>query len=198
MIDLNEVSPNYSEEQILQILEKTARTLAKKFKFGYYDEDDIVQEAILIALQALPSYDNSRPLENFIWVCMHNGLYNLKRSKYFRPTPPCTQCPLGGTLHAGGESCTEFSSVTQCKWYVRWVERNNTRKHLMSACVAEEDFCGVFDTDDPAANELFSMVDRRIPPDLREAWLRFVHGNRITHAKRQKLLSTIRDILEDA
>ena len=60
---------NISQEDVLKIIERIVNRLSSKFKFGYYDIDDIKQEARIEALNGLAHYDEKRPLENFLDTC---------------------------------------------------------------------------------------------------------------------------------
>lgn len=72
-----------TKEQMATI-QLVAQRLARKYSFGYFDEDDIKQEAFIMAMGAMDKYDQSRPLENFLMIHIGNRLKNLKRDKYYR------------------------------------------------------------------------------------------------------------------
>lgn len=57
----------------------------KKRKFGYLDEDDIGQEAYLIAVEILPQWDGVRSLENFLMSAVSRRLISLARTYYRNP-----------------------------------------------------------------------------------------------------------------
>lgn len=68
-------------EEVLRIIERVVGPLSIKFKFGSYDVEEIKQEATIIAWEAIvKSYDESRPLENFLRVHVRNRLLNFKRN----------------------------------------------------------------------------------------------------------------------
>ncbi|MFY9239435.1 MAG: sigma factor [Roseovarius sp.] len=67
-----------------EIIQIVIDRIAKNYTFSYYEEDDIRQEAFIIAAEALKNYDSSRPLENFISRHLANRLKNLIRDKYYR------------------------------------------------------------------------------------------------------------------
>lgn len=74
-------------QQQLEIAQKVIERICYKYTFGPYDVDDIRQEALIFALEAMDEWDGSRPLENFLAVVLPNRLKNLKRDEYFRPGP---------------------------------------------------------------------------------------------------------------
>ena len=46
-----------TEEQVVQTIDIIANRLAKKFKFGYHDIDDMKQQARLFAWEVIENYD---------------------------------------------------------------------------------------------------------------------------------------------
>src|SRR5210317_2085879 len=71
-------------KQQLETIMKVVNRIAPKYTFGYYDVDDIKQEAYIICFEALEKYDPSRPFENFISKHLSNRLKTLIRDKYSR------------------------------------------------------------------------------------------------------------------
>lgn len=127
------VPENYdSEEEVLEIIERCAKRLANKFKFGYYDADDIVQEAVILVINTncLEKYDTSRPLENFISSHLRKRLYNFKRDNYMRPNPPCSRCPLKAFIKP--DICTAYKDKMDCKFYKRWDSNNIKKRNIMN------------------------------------------------------------------
>lgn len=72
------------EQQTLETITRVAKRLAPKYVFGYYGQEDIEQEAILMGYDALKRYDGIRPLENFIYTHINNRLKTFKRDNYYR------------------------------------------------------------------------------------------------------------------
>lgn len=66
-------------EETLAIIQKVAKKFANKYSFAYYDPADIEQEAFILAMEALPRYKGTGPLENFLSVHVRNRLLNLRR-----------------------------------------------------------------------------------------------------------------------
>jgi DNA-directed RNA polymerase specialized sigma24 family protein len=154
------------------------------------------QEATIAAWQALDRYDESRPLPNFLWVHIRNSLYNLKRNEFARPTPPCESCPFKAYVK---KKCTKFEDPVSCHLYKNWIDKNEKKKNLMSTKEAV-DTAG-FKTESIENTlinrELFAIVDEAIPSTLREDWVRFINGHKLTKVKRDTILATIKQIIED-
>ena len=70
----------------MEIIHAVVDRIAPNHKFGFYDVNDIKQEAYIMALEAMEDYDGLRPLENFISKHVSNRLKNLRRDKYSRKT----------------------------------------------------------------------------------------------------------------
>lgn len=103
--------------------------LAKKFRFSYYDEDDIGQEAFIMAMEAIERWDRIRPLGGFLYVHIYKRLCNLKRAKYERRTLPCESCPIKAWVN---KECTAFLNKNDCNLYDNWEKRNVIKKSLAS------------------------------------------------------------------
>ena len=103
--------------------------LGKKFKFSYYEEEDLFQEAFVIAVTALPQWDQVRPIGGFLYVKIYTQLCNLKRKKYERRTLPCESCPIAAWVN---KKCTAYSDQMDCSLYYRWHQRNCAKKSLAS------------------------------------------------------------------
>lgn len=68
-------------EQVLDIIERVVGPLGNKLKFGSFDSEEIKQEGRAIAWKAIvDTYEESRPLENFLRVHVRNRLLNFKRN----------------------------------------------------------------------------------------------------------------------
>ena len=68
----------------MEIIHAVVNRIAPNHKFGFYEIDDIKQEAYILALEAMEKYDGLRPLENFISKHISNRLKSLRRDKYSR------------------------------------------------------------------------------------------------------------------
>ena len=49
-----QVPPNMSEQEVVGIIKKVARSLAPKYTFAFYGIDDIEQEAFVMGMEAVP------------------------------------------------------------------------------------------------------------------------------------------------
>lgn len=74
------IPDGYTQEEVLQIIQEISRNLARKLKFDIYAEEDLQQEAFLLALPALELYDGRAPLRNFLSVVLRTRLLNFKRN----------------------------------------------------------------------------------------------------------------------
>lgn len=181
------------DKEILRIIDNIADRLASKYRFGYHELEDMKQQARLVALEGLESYDGERPLENFLWTHVRNRLYNFKRDNYFRPEKPCDKCPL-----FQNEKCTKFQDQMECDLYEKWLTRIEKRKSLMST-VDQDDV--LQDYEDVSSHldkkEIFNLIDSKIPVELREYWIRFIHNLRLNKLKREQIILEIQMILKE-
>ncbi len=189
------IPKGYTEEQVVEIIEKISRRLANKFKFGYHEVDDMKQQAALFAWEGLENYDNVRPLENFLWVHVHNRLYNFKRNNFSRLDKPCLNCPLNAYIN---NQCTLYKDLNDCEYYAKWNERNEIKKSLMSTKEHQE----VIDiresqSDQVDYKEILDLIDKNIPLSMREDWIRYSHKLKLSKTKRTNLTNLIIIILKE-
>ena len=191
--------PKYKDlsDDILATIDRVVYKLAPKFKFGYYELEDIHQEGRIFALEALDKHDGVRPLENFLYAHVHNRLFNLKRKEYFRPEKPCDSCPL---LIKG--NCTGFDNMEHCIPYKKWIDKKELKKNLAdSAPNIPQDLFLVHSnyTDIDLAMDgknLFEIVDKEMPIKYRQDWIKFCNNTKLALGKQKTLLEVIGSILE--
>lgn len=181
--------PGVTEEQFLEAVNKACEILARSFAFGFYDADDIRQEAAIFAIEALGRYDRSRPLANFIYTHIKNRLINFKRDRFHRNDPPCELC-ASGTKHAGGEFCEKF---------LMWKSRNAAKQSLMKPIDLgdRDDLDAVCEdlTENLSRDEILSKVDVGLPIELRSSYLKMIAGESVPKAKRDAVAAKLREIL---
>ena len=76
---LDYIPENMTEEEVMGVIETVVDRMAHKYTFFSYDVDDVKQEAFIECLEALPRYDNDRPLENFLSSHLRFRMINLLR-----------------------------------------------------------------------------------------------------------------------
>lgn len=195
---INKTNNKVSEEEFLKVLDNISKRLVHKFRFGYHDIDDMKQQAAIFALEGLERYDNSRPLENFLWTHVRNRLFNYKRNNYQRPDKPCLSCPLYDPDYKQSSSqCTQYSNKKNCELYSSWSNRNENKKNIMQPNYIDYDIEHNNSLDSLIQNnEIISFLDNNIHPDYREYYLRLKHGEKITKNKIVKLQKHIQELME--
>jgi len=87
---MSEKKNNLTYSDIEDIVEELVRVKCGNYTFDVYDKHDIAQEIRILCLKALKKFEpKMQPREkwiNFFGRCVDNGLMNLKRDKYVRPT----------------------------------------------------------------------------------------------------------------
>jgi len=174
---LMKVPKGMTEEQVLQTIQKVVRRIAHKFKFGYYDYDDICQEGTIIALEGLSRYDGRHPLENFLAVHVSNRLKNFKRDNFCRQE----------SISPSGDNKAS------------WELRNNTKRFLMEPLDITEirderevnmsvgnDFI-----DTVERRELIDIIDRKLEVSMRSDYLRMLHGVYVPKTRREQIIDAV-------
>lgn len=181
--------PGVTEEQFLDAVNKACDILARSFAFGFYDADDIRQEASVFAIEAIQRYDRSRPLANFIYTHIKNRLINFKRDRFHRNDPPCGIC-AEGTKHADGNYCDK---------YLAWKARNAAKQSLMKPIDLgdRDDVDAVCEdlTENLSRDEILSKIDVGLPVELRSTYLRMLAGESVPKGKRDAVAAKLREIL---
>tara|TARA_R100000908_G_C3743824_1_gene139665 strand:- start:319 stop:819 length:501 start_codon:yes stop_codon:yes gene_type:complete len=77
------IPSNLTREQVVDTIQVVVGRIAPKYTFYGYLVDDLKQEAFIICMEALPRYDEARPLENFLSVHLSNRLKNFVRDNHF-------------------------------------------------------------------------------------------------------------------
>jgi hypothetical protein len=197
------IPPGMTEEQVLAAIEKVVLSLSSKFVFGYYDREDMKQEARYEAVKLINAgkYDPKRPLENFLYTHVRNRLINLKRNKYKRYEPPCITCPFYDKLcKKSVNQCAEFEDKMHCKKYASWVQRNKVKQGLMHPV----DISSIFDERlsqnkcvmrEVEYREIVQIIESRLPTSLLPIWNRAKDGDKLRKSEREKLQKHILRIM---
>lgn len=191
-----------SEEEFLKVLDNISKRLGHKFRFGYHDFDDMKQQAAIFAIEGLAKYDNSRPLENFLWTHVRNRLFNYKRNNYQRPDKPCFGCVFFDKgFKCSNNQCEKFTDKMDCELYASWANRNESKKNIMQPKYIEDE-SSIKSTassnfvDDISDQELIKFLDSNIESEYREDYLRLKHGEKVNKNKLQKLQQHVLELVQ--
>lgn len=198
-------SNKVNDLEFLQAIDNISKKLAYKFKFGYHSYEDMKQQISIFAIEGLKNYDNTRPLENFLWTHIRNRLFNYKRDNYQRPDKPCYSCPLyDSRLIKSSNGCTKYTDKNDCDLYSEWSKRNSNKKNLMYLTTLEElkNYSSVFldtkDTDQSNSNrEILSILDAKLYGEYRIIYLKWLNGNKINKIDVARLTEKIKHILKE-
>lgn len=194
---------NHTEAEVVEIIDRVAQKIASKFKFGYHDIDDMRQQARLFALEGLARYDCKRPLENFLWVHVHNRLFNFKRDNYERPSCPCTGCPSQDLSLKNG--CVAHTDKSECLPFICWFNRNSSKKNLMRP-VELEVVCDDYESrshqkdvivEDSILLEITAIIDRHLPVAMRADYIKMKYSLKLPKYKKTIIQEAIVKILSE-
>lgn len=194
------INNTVSEEEFLRVLDNISKRLANKFKFAYHSFEDMKQQAAIFALEGLERYDNSRPLENFLWTHVRNRLFNYKRNNYQRPDKPCLTCEFFDKLCKKSQSqCLKYDDKYGCQLYAAWAKRNENKKNIIQPSYIEDN--SIFTENNNAIEniqdqEIINFLDLNIEAEYREAYLKLKHGVKIPKSQLLKLQNYISKLLE--
>ena len=196
-----------TEEQVLAVIEIVVNSLARNFRFGYFDVDDMKQQGRMYALEGIPKYNpDIGPLENFLRTHIRNRFINLRRNKLTRYQPPCTDCPFYDPKQKIRENkCAEFDDKDDCQKYFNWKKRNVAKRSLAQpldiANISDEReknmrlLGGVVDS--ITRKEFLSIIDKNLPISYRADYRRMMEGVSIPKQRKEKLLIKLKQIIEE-
>lgn len=192
------IPTNMTEAQVLCAIKRVVNILSTSFKFGYYDVEDIRQEATIFGIQGMEKYDESRPLENFLYTHIRNRLINFKRDKFRRNDPPCPSC------HNAIAGATNHPDKQYCEKYTCWRKRNMSKQNIMNPL----DISNISDekesrtrmpssvVEDVERSELLKEIDRELPVELRSTYLQMRDGASVPKPKRLEVERAVMMILK--
>ena len=166
------------EKEVLEIINKVASRYAHKFRFGYFEADDIRQEAVIIAMEALERYEEGRPLENFLAVHVKNRLNNFKRDKYYRQSKV--------------DSNTQEKHNNSKKFLMEPLDISNIRDEKEDNMRVEDDFVIDFEQ-----QEVLRIIDQNLDVSLRSDYLRIKDGVYVPKPRRKQIYEEIDMILRE-
>lgn len=172
------VPKGMTKSEVLEIINKICDRYAYKFKFGYFEPDDIRQEAFIIAIDALERYDESRPLENFLAVHVKNRLNNFKRDRYYRQHKTM------------GDSTDQLNNSK--KFLMDTLDISNIRDEREANMRLEDTF-----VDNIANKELLEIIDEHLDVNLRSDYLRIRDGAYVPKPRREQIIEEVIQILRD-
>ena len=161
-----------TEQEVLDVIEKLSKKFASRFKFAYYEPDDIKQECFLIALDGLSRYDGSTPLINFLSVHMRNRLLSLKRDKFSRREKESTRYDKSKRYLAQPIDIDEVNHENEPSM---WVDINLLDKMITA--------------------EQMAKIDRELEIEYRMNFLRLLSGKSLTKFQRDRVVNRIIEIL---
>jgi len=193
-----------TEEETIKVINKVIRRLVYKFVFGYYDKDDIYQQAFIFAIDGLERYDNERSLENFLWTHIKNRLCTFKRDEYGRHDKPCLSCKRN-KYDKDNDICKVYDDIFECKFYSGWIYRTSIKHNLLNPINInnvkgnnEEYFSSINSADDIYdGNSLVKLIDENLPCSLRADYLKMISGIYIPKHKREKVQEAVDTILNE-
>lgn len=174
-------------EKVIEAVNKFAGYLASVYKFGFYEIDDLKQEAMVRAFQAMNNgtYDDSKDLDQYLFMTVKNHFKNIHRKYRQQNKPPCLTCPLyDPNFKSSLNQCSEYADKNDCQPFNEFINKYENRQSLLQP----SDITSISDEDknelvidynlleDLAQTELYDYVDRNIAPLVRNDFLRMIAG----------------------
>ena len=160
-----------TEQEVIETITKVADRQAAKFRFGYYEVEDMRQEAFIIAMDALDRYDEKRPLENFLAVHVNNRLKNFKRDNFYR---------MNNEKHESKKLIMDPIDIARV--------RDEKEKNMKT----DDSF-----RDQLEGDEIVNIIDKYLDIGLREDYLKMINNVYVPKPRRQQIQNAILNIMRD-
>jgi DNA-directed RNA polymerase specialized sigma24 family protein len=172
------IPKNMTKEEVIETIQKVAKRVSYNFRFAFYDVEDIEQEAFIIGMEALDRYDETRPLENFLFVHIKNRLKNFKRDNYIRYEP---EKPWNKDVRKIAK-----------KSLMEPINLDNVMDYTNNNMSQPDDFIDAIQK-----KEYLEFIDRNLDMSYRGDYLRMLHGVHVPKPRRDEIIETIRDLLRE-
>lgn len=159
-------------DDTLKTIERIAKRLAPRFRFGYHETEDIYQQAVIFGIEALASYDSKRPLENYLAVVVANKLKSFKRDNYIR-------------LDATSKHCEAKKNLMEP------IPIDNVDDEMENSMRVHENVAS-----GASRREILAIIDNNIPSELRSDYLKLKHGMKIVKSRKKLIEAAIIEIVE--
>jgi len=160
-----------TEQEVIETITKVADRQAAKFRFGYYEVEDMRQEAFIIAMDALDRYDEKRPLENFLAVHVNNRLKNFKRDNFYR---------MNNEKHESKKLIMDPIDIARV--------RDEKEKNMKT----DDSFKDGLERD-----EIANIIDKYLDIGMREDYLKMLNSVYVPKPRREQIQNAILNIMRD-
>lgn len=193
-------------EKVIEAVEKFSGYLASVYKFGFFEIDDLKQEAMVRAFQVVNNgtYDESKDLDQYLFTAVKNHFKNIHRKYRQKNEPPCLTCPLFDPgFKSSLNQCREYADKNDCEPFNSFNNKYKNRQSLLQPA----DIASISETDkeqlvieynlldDLAQTELYDYVDKNISPEIRSDFLRMLSGIKISSENTKRVQKEIALIL---
>lgn len=178
------VPSGLSQEDALRSILKISSILAERYTFGYYEADDIRQEATIIGMEAVSRFDPSKAsLDTFLYHHISNRLKNFIRDHYVRSNYICKFC---------GEAYND-----SCKYCIRRKKHETRKRDLMHAEPSEDSYYVDDTLEELIRDEVAEKINRELPVEFRCDYLKWRDGIYLPKGKREKLEQVLYEIIHE-
>jgi DNA-directed RNA polymerase specialized sigma24 family protein len=150
---------------ILDIIMRVANRIAPKYVFVHYTKDDLIQEAILMGMDAYKRWDKKRPFENFVSNHISRRLKTLKRDKYYR-----------------SNNGKDLTKAQQAKKNI--INPNKLSYDIILTLLSRKT---------SNHNEFWERIDEILPANMRKDYLKMRSGVKVTAVQRKKIIEFIKE-----
>ena len=186
-----------SDEELIAVVEKIAKRLARIYKFGCHEIEDLTQQCYVEALKSMDKYDGERPLVNFLSIHLRNRLYNFKRDNHARISSPCEKCPLGAWVKKT-DSCKLYEFREDCQLYYKWVVINTDKRNLSQPVhMGDSDVENGGETDIVAFRDIQAQLRDKLSADGQQIMFKIMNGDKVKPSELKRFREEAQGILNN-
>lgn len=196
------------KDKVVEIVEEFSGYLGQIYKFGFYELEDMKQEAVLRCLEALNNnnYDETKSLKQYLFMVVKNHFKNLLRKYRQKNEPPCLTCPFfDAAMKSSDNQCTKFINKNDCKEFSEFQKKCSVRESILSphdigslSEIEKEQLTVEYDIlENMADTELYLYIDEHLKPYLRSDFLRLLSGINIKEENKKIIQREVALIIRD-
>ncbi len=190
--------PGVTEEDFLAAVTEVGDLLARRFDFGRASSEEDVRQ--VVALHAVEALHRFRPeagsLVGFLYTHCKYKLLSKQLKEVGRVKPPCMTChraALGvGPGHDDGRVCANYQ-----KWRARRQAKSALARPVSHHVLPDESQARGGSEPEAVliAAETEELIDRHLPPELRDDYARLREGDQLTSRRRHAVRLAVARIL---
>lgn len=198
---INSIVASGVTESHFQLIERISSTKASQYqKIGFYDFDDLKQEARIKCWSIIDRYNPERGTNIFVFLStsVDNRFRDIRRSVLYKHNKPCNRCPFwdANAAVSGLHDCVIYKNKMDCSKYSkheRYVKAKLSSNNPMD--ILHQNLSDTFFDNNCSLFELIDLIENRLPTSLISSFTKFKKHNFDSKSLKPKERKVLFDIL---